>query len=103
MHSLTSDEDRRGSKRSHLYHTVEMQFGPDHRVRECAILDISDEGVRVYALGFDIPEEFVLRFSDVIHERYKVIWRRDREVGAKFIGREFLQNEGDLIAADAAA
>jgi hypothetical protein len=32
-----------------------------------------------------------------------VIWRRDREVGAKFIGREFLQNEGDLIAADAAA
>ena len=56
MHWLTSDEDRRGSKRSHLYHTVEMQFGPDHRVRECAILDISDEGVRVYALGFDIPE-----------------------------------------------
>ena len=99
MHSPQPDEDRRGSKRCHLYHTVKMQFGAGVRPRDCVILDISDEGVRVYALGFDIPDEFVLSLSDVLQERYKVIWRGDREVGAKFICREPVQNECDLIAA----
>ncbi len=95
---LAPDEERRGAKRCHLYHTVKMQFGADRRQRECIILDISDEGVRVYAVGFDVPDEFVLLFSDVVRERYKVIWRRAREVGAKFTGRESAENECDLTA-----
>ena len=74
MQSLTPDEERRGSKRYHLYDTIKMQFGADRRQRECIILNISDEGVRVYAVGFDVPDEFVLLFSDVVRERYKVIW-----------------------------
>ena len=88
IQSFAPDEERRGSKRCHLYHTVKMRFGADRRQRECVILDISDEGVCVYAVGFDVPDEFVLLLSDVVRERYKVIWRRAREVGAKFIGRE---------------
>ncbi|MGO9698582.1 MAG: PilZ domain-containing protein [Xanthobacteraceae bacterium] len=98
IQSLTPDEERRGSKRCHLYHTVKMQFATDRRQRECIILDISDEGVRVYAVGFDVPDEFVLLFSDVVRETYKVIWRRAREVGAKFVGRESAQNQCDLTA-----
>jgi hypothetical protein len=68
-----------------------MQIVPGTAPRECLILDISDEGVRIYVVGFDVPEEFVLRLSgdDIVQERYKVIWRiNNREIGAKFVGRE---------------
>ncbi len=99
MHTLEPDQERRGSKRCHLYHTVKIQFGVDIRPRECVILDISDEGVRLYVIGFDVPDEFVLLLSDELNERYEVIWRRDREVGAKFIGRELPQNECSLVVA----
>jgi len=102
MHSLKPDEERRGSKRRHLYHRaasimaqlVKMQFGADTSPRECLILDIADEGVRLSVVGFDVPDEFVLLFSgdDVVQERYKVIWRRDGEVGAKFVGRVLSQS-----------
>jgi hypothetical protein len=98
MRSLGPDEERRESKRCKLYHSVKLQFGADLRPRECVILDISDEGVRVYVVGFDIPDEFVLLFSDAVQERCKVIWRRDREVGAKLIGRALSQNECDVVA-----
>ena len=74
----------------HLYHIVKMQIAPGTAPRECLILDISDEGVRIYVVGFDVPDEFVLLLSgdDIVQERYKVIWRIDREIGAKFVGRE---------------
>ena len=86
MHSLKPDEERRGSVRRHLYHTENMRIGADTLPRECIILDISDEGVRLYVVGFDVPDEFVLLLSgdDGIDQenKYKVIWRHDREVGA---------------------
>jgi hypothetical protein len=81
-------EERRGSIRRHLYHVVKMQLGADTPPRECLILDISGEGVRLYIVGFDAPDEFVLLLSgdDIVQEnKYEVIWRRGREVGAKFV------------------
>ena len=80
--------ERRRSLRHHLYHTLQMQVGPDAAPRECVLLDISDEGVRIYVVGFSVPDEFDLLFSDVVQERYKVIWRRSGEVGATFISRQ---------------
>jgi hypothetical protein len=90
MHSLKPAEERRQSLRRHLYHIVKVQIAPGTAPRECLILDISDEGVRIYVVGFDVPEEFVLLLSgdDIVQERYKVIWRINREIGAKFVGRE---------------
>jgi len=87
MHSLKPKE-RRGSVRRHLYNIVKMQIGADTAPRECLILDISDEGVRLHIVGFDVPDQFVLLLSgdNIVQESiYKVIWRRGREVGAKFV------------------
>jgi len=77
MQSLKPSERRR-SLRHHLYHTLKRQVRPDASPRECVLLEISDEGVRIYVVGFDVPDEFVLLFSDddMVQERYKVIWRR---------------------------
>jgi hypothetical protein len=80
--------ERRRSLRHHLYHTLQMQVRPEGAPRECVLLDISDEGVRIYVVGFSVPDEFDLRFSDVVQERYKVIWRRSGEIGATFISRQ---------------
>jgi hypothetical protein len=56
--------------------------------RECVVVDISDGGVRLRVDGFDVPDEFVLLLSGhfVTQEsKYKVVWRFNQEIGAKFI------------------
>ena len=66
-----------------------MLIGADIASRDCLILGISDGGVRLYVVGFDVPDEFALLLSgdDGIEEqnKFKVVWRDGSEVGAKFI------------------
>ena len=89
MHSPNLYEERRGSTRRHVFHTVKMLIGADTAPRDCLILGISDGGVRLYVVGFDVPNEFVLLLSgdDDIEEanKFRVIWRQNNEVGAEFV------------------
>ena len=89
MYSPKLYEERRGSTRRHVFHTVKMLIGADTAPRDCLILGISDGGVRLYVVGFDVPDEFVLLLSgdDGTEEqnKFKVIWRHDREVGAELV------------------
>jgi len=66
-----------------------MLTGADTAPRDCLILGISDGGVRLYVVGFDVPDEFVLLLSgdDGIEEqnKFKVVWRQDNEVGAELV------------------
>jgi hypothetical protein len=66
-----------------------MLIGGDTVPRDCLILGISDGGVRLYVVGFDVPDEFVLLLSgdDGIEEqnKFKVVWRHGREVGAELV------------------
>ncbi len=75
---------------SHVFHPVKMLIGADTLPRECLILGISDESVRLYVVGFDVPDEFVLLLpgDDGIEEanKFRVVWRSGSDVGAKFIG-----------------
>jgi hypothetical protein len=53
----------------------------------CLVVDESDRSVRVRApQNFDVPSKFILRHSGT-EARYKVIWRKGRQVGAKGISR----------------
>ena len=89
MHSPNLYEERRGSTRRHVFHTVKMFIGADTAPGDCLILGISDGGVRLYVVGFDVPDEFVLLLSgdDGIEEqnKFKVVWRQDNEVGAELV------------------
>ena len=64
-------------------------IGADTAPRDCLILGISDGGVRLYVVGFDVPDEFVplLSGDDGIEEadKFKVVWRQDNEVGAELV------------------
>lgn len=65
-----------------------MLIGAGTRPRECLIVGISDGRVRLYVVGFDVPDEFVLLLSDDgigQANKFKVLWRQDNEVGAKFV------------------
>ena len=66
-----------------------MLIGADTAPRDSLILGISDGGVRLYVVGFDVPDEFVLLLSgdNGIEQanKFKVVWRQDNEVGAKFV------------------
>ena len=90
MHTANLYEERRGSARRHVFHTVKMLIGADTAPRDCLILGISDGGVRLYVVGFDVPYEFVppLSGDDGIEEqkgKFKVVWRQDNEVGAELV------------------
>ena len=89
MHLSNLYEERRGATRRHVFHTVKMLIGADTAPRDCLILRISDGGVRLYVVGFDVPDEFVLLLSgdDGIEEqnKFKVVWRQDNEVGAELV------------------
>lgn len=83
-------KEKRGAPRYPLERLAKIQPGRSNPPRYCLITDISNGGVRVNAFGFDIPDEFVLLPSGDGSARdgtYRVIWRLDRDVGAKFIGR----------------
>ncbi len=89
MYSPNLYEERRGSTRRHVFHSLKMLIGANTAPRDCLILGISEGGVRLYVVGFDVPDEFVLLLSgdDGTEEqnKFKVVWRQDNEVGAKLV------------------
>ena len=54
---------------------------------QCTVIDISNSGVRLSA-AHQVPDEFSLILNDATGVRHKcrVVWRRDHQIGAKFIG-----------------
>jgi hypothetical protein len=56
---------------------------------QCLVTDISGGSVRIDAYGLEIPDSFVLLFSDAGPTQsgnYRVVSRLGREVDAKFVG-----------------
>jgi PilZ domain-containing protein len=67
---------------------AKIQLGNGAPPLYCVVTDISDGGVRVHANGFYVPDEFVLLIAGdgpFQNGTYRVIWRRDDEVGAKLV------------------
>ena len=61
----------------------------------CLVADIPGGGVRIKILGFDIPEEFELFFygkGTAQNGTYRMIWRREGEIGATFVGPKTIQS-----------
>jgi len=56
-------------------------------VHACLVTDASDGGIRLFADGINLPDEFILVFDGTGEARRKcrVVWRLDDEIGAEFI------------------
>ncbi|MGO9045861.1 MAG: PilZ domain-containing protein [Xanthobacteraceae bacterium] len=88
--SLRTYEEKRLTQRHRLGRLASMIPADGGPPRFCLVTDFSDGGVRVNANGLKIPDEFVLQFSgdgQFKDGTYKVVWRNDPIVGAKFIKR----------------
>ena len=87
MHSPIPRE-RRWSPRHLLYRAAKIKLGVGILAHDCVVIDMSDSGVRLHVAGFNVPDEFVLLLSGdgVVREsKYRVVWRRGHELGAKFV------------------
>ncbi len=86
-HIMSLDE-RRQSARQGVSCLAKIQLDNGTPPLYCIVTDTSDGGVRVHSNGFHVPDEFTLLLSGhgpVQNGTYRVIWRRDEEVGAKLI------------------
>jgi hypothetical protein len=94
MKESAKTKEKRTSVRRHLYHLTKMKTGSGIPLRDCLILDISDRGARIYIGGLNVPDRFnLLLGEDVVSEySYEVIWRRDREIGAKLVSPSLPSN-----------
>ena len=83
MHRL-----RRREARQRYYRSAKIKLTAGARACDCAVVDMSDGGVRLNVEGLDVPDEFVLLISNdrKVQERaYKVVWRFGNELGAQFV------------------
>ena len=91
--------ERRNAPRTRIPRVATIVLPNGQRPRHCLVTDVSDDGVRVNPTGFDIPDEFLLRFSvagEINEATYKVIWRLGSDVGAKLISKASPEALGDL-------
>ncbi len=81
-----------------------IQFEGASAARDCLIINISDEGVRLYSEIKELPAEFTLVMTDAHLPRRscRVIWRLGFEFGAKFTDAERLARPRRPISASAA-
>jgi hypothetical protein len=80
-------DDGRRTVRRRLGHIGTISAEPGATLHYCLVIDESDSGVRVgTAPDFEVPKKFVLRHAGT-EARYKVIWRKGRQVGAERIRR----------------
>ena len=83
------DEDERQSPRYPLERVAKLEPPDGGRVCYCLVIDMSDGGVRLRGFGeIEFPDQFVLNISGdgpAKDGTYRVIWRRDPEVGARLV------------------
>jgi hypothetical protein len=80
--------ERRKSPRRSVRRLAHIRFAGSPP-RDCLVTDISDDGVRVFAAGVEVPDRFVLLLSDyeghLTSHKCRVAWRLDYTVGAEFL------------------
>jgi hypothetical protein len=80
-------DDGRRTVRRRLGHIGIIMAKPGATPRYCLVIDECDSGVRLgRPPDFEVPNKFILRHAGT-EARYKVIWRKGRQVGAKRIRR----------------
>jgi len=78
--------ERRKSLRQHFSRFARFQADVAGPSRDCLIINISNDGVRLHSEFADMPPEFTLVIADADRPRRscRVIWRLGFEVGAEF-------------------
>ena len=78
--------ERRKSVRHSFNRYARIQAEMSCPSRDCLIVNMSEEGVRLHSEIMELPNEFTLVIADADHPRRscRVVWRLGFEIGAKF-------------------
>ena len=85
--SLLNLDERRATPRRRLGRLATIT-GIGISPRCCIVSNITDEGVRIHANGYAVPDDFTLLFpgeGSAQNGNYKVVWRLEQDIGARFI------------------
>jgi hypothetical protein len=79
-------KERRNSPRYNFNRYARIQAELAGPSRDCLIVNMSDDGVRLHSEIVEIPGEFTLVIADAERPRRscRVVWRLGCEIGAKF-------------------
>jgi hypothetical protein len=83
-------KERRNSPRYNFNRYARIQAEMSGASRDCLIVNMSADGVRLHSEITDIPSDFTLVVTDAARPRRscRVVWRLGCEIGAKFIDNE---------------
>jgi hypothetical protein len=88
MTLLDIDEKRR-NPRQRLGRLATMKLGAGMPPRCVLVTNVSEDGVRLLLNGIEAVDEFVLLFhgngGPAADGTYRLAWRKDNDVGAKFV------------------
>jgi hypothetical protein len=87
--ALLDVEEKRHSPRLRLGRLATIKLGAGMPPRCVLVTNVSEDGVRLLLNGIDSIDEFVLLFhgngGPARDGTYKLAWRKDNDVGAKFV------------------
>jgi len=87
--ALLDLEEKRHSPRQRLGRLATIKLGAGMPPRCVLVTNVSEDGVRLLLNGIDSIDEFVLLFhgngGPARDGTYKIAWRKDNDVGAKFV------------------
>src|SRR3979411_1469219 len=85
-------KERRNSPRYHFNRYARIQVEMSGASRDCLIVNMSEDGVRLHSEIMEMPNEFTLVVADAEHPRRscRVGWRLVFEGGGKRHGSEHL-------------
>src|SRR5262245_20457618 len=91
--------ERRRTERLAMRGLAKVRTSSGGLPRDCWVTDVSDGGVRLFAEGFEIPDQFTLVFADTCRPREcRVVWRLGYELGAEFTDRGEFEFARRLVA-----
>ncbi len=80
--------DKRKHRRKPLLFPGQIDVGSGLEKQSCHVTDLSAGGAKlVLQSAAELPDEFTLFLKDAAKRFCKVMWRRDSEVGVKFVAR----------------
>jgi hypothetical protein len=85
---LSGFTDRRKSERVAVRTPVKIMLPRSSTPLDCVATNVSDGGAQLHIRGADLPEIFMLHFTDSGKQRHcRVVWRQGAEVGVAFTDR----------------
>jgi hypothetical protein len=85
---MLSFPDRRKSERIAIRSPAKIVLPQGEAPLDCVTTNVSDGGAQIHIRGTELPDVFVLHFTESGKQRHcRVVWRQGAEIGVAFTDR----------------